>query len=280
MKANPKSIKLNVFNVKLLSDGRSGEAAYRELFKDFYAANPRISTYGEKCTELRTMFGAEDEVMYGTMLNYTVIDPDDWYDKIEDRKTRVEMPEDKFPNCKKWDYFFIPSRHRFCFLDKQGVSAKQIGVFLEKGLSKVLKENEEIKVSIEVCSDAIERIINADEIARLKVCLSYSNNDLTADYEALIDDDMRAGQVRDLEIEVKRKNKGSIDLGKSKLLKGYLNLSKSNGSAEAVIVENQQNIKIETKDHPLRLNVDISDDNIAKSVLSKIKSVFKSGKDE
>lgn len=276
MKASSKLIKLNVFNVKLLSDDRSGETAYRELFSELYKKDPRINTYGEKCTELRTMVGIDSsDIVYGTLLNYTVIDPDKWFDKTEDRRTRVELPEDKLPNYKIWEYFFIPSLHRFCILDKSGVSKVQVGAFLEKGLTQVLKKNEEIKVSIEVSSDAIERIINADEIRYLKINLSYSNNDLTYDYEKLIDDDMRVAKVEELEVEAKSRKKNSIDLEKSRLLKGYLRLSQSNGSAEATIVENKKTVKIETKDHPLRLNVEVSDENILKSVLEKMRSIFK-----
>lgn len=278
MKIKSQSIKLNVYNVKLQSDHRSGESAYRELFKDLYKKDPRIFTYGEKCTEVRTMLGVDEaDVIYGTLLNYTVIDPEKWFDKKQDKRTRVELPEDKLPNYKIWEYFFIPSLHRFCFFDKQGVSATQIGTFLEKGLFQVLKKNEEIKVSIEVSSDAIERIIRADEITYLKVNLSYSNNDLTTNYQQLIDDDLRASKIEELEVEAKSRKKNSIDLEKSKLLKGYLRLSQSNGSAQATIIENKKRVKIETKKHPLRLNVEIANDNMQNSIYEKMKEIFKRG---
>lgn len=277
MKGQNKSIRLLVFNVKLFSNHRKGEKVYRELFDKLFELDPRINTYGEKCTEFRTMFDIEfGEIIYGTLLNYSVIDPDNWFDKTEDRPTRVEIPEDKLPNCKIWEYFFIPSMHRFCFFDKQGVSSLQIGVFLEKGLSMVVEEEEEIKVSLEVSTDAIEQILHADELTYLKVNLSYSNNDMTTHYQEFIDNDMRESNVGELEVEAKGSMSSPIDLEKSELLKAYLMLSQSNGTAEATIIKNRKRRKIITKKHPRLVYVPIDKDrDVLKNIFEEMKSIFR-----
>lgn len=277
MKEQNKSIRLLVFNIKLFSNKRKGEGAYRELFNKFYELDPSINTYGEKCTEFRTMFGISDaDIVHGTLLNFSVLDPDNWFDKTEDRPTRVEIPEDKLPNCKIWEYFFIPSMHRLCFFDRQGVSSLQIGVFLEKGLSMVIDEDEEIKVSLEVSTDAIERILNADEITYLKVNLSYSNNDLTSHYQELIDNEMRESNVSELEVEAKGTLKVPIELDKSKLLRAYITLSQSNGTAEATVIENKQKVKIITKNYPRRVYVPINaEGDILKDIFKKMQSIFR-----
>lgn len=281
MEKQSKTIKFKVFNVKLLSELRSGEKAYREMFKTFFEADVRINTYSDKFIKFKTMFGIKDsEVIHGELIHYTNIDRDDWYDEIEDKETSVDIPPEKLKSAKMWSYFFIPSIHRFCFLDSADVSAGQIGKFLEEGLKKTLPMNEDIQVNIEISSDGIDEILNAKEVKSLKINLSYSNNDLTKDYAELLDNDMRDADVKDLEVDAKSRRNSTIDLQNSKILKAYLELSKSNGSAKAVIIKDKERVKIETKDYPLCLYVQVEGNDIQKSILDKMRSIFKRSNEE
>ena len=275
-------VHLKVFNIKLISEKRSGADAYIDILKKLHNDNISINTYGDKFTEIRTLRSNHGgRIFTGSIINYTVLDPENWYNKRENKKQSYFVDENLYPNAKDCVYYFIPEAHRFCYIYTQGITPNQIENFLKEGLNKVVDEGEEIKVSIEVSQDIIDRILTADFLTRLEVQVSYSNNDLTEDYAELIDNDLRSTHVNEISIVAKSNKSTPLDLQKSKILKGYIQLSKSNGYAKATIRDSNNKKKtIDTKEHPLELTVEASTEDPSQSVLGKIMSLFRRNESE
>ena len=234
-----RSFNISMFNIKI-SPKESHEdftELYSNLIKSLHNENIAINTRGEKWMELRTQFSIEDnKVLYGKLTYYTMLDGADWYNRRTKMIETVELDEDLYPNAKEIEYYFIPETHRFCFINKtNGIAMSQIEIFLREALPKLIVDNKEVLVNQELTSDVIERIINAPKLFRLEVGISYSNNDLSDEFEELFDDELRDSQVQNLNMIAKSFKSDTIKIEKSKLLKAALKLSQSNGYAEATI---------------------------------------------
>ena len=177
---------------------------YIDLIKKLHSENIAINTRGEKFMELRTLHSyKKGKVLYGKLTYYTILDTKDWYNRKSKTIQTVELDEDLYPNAKEIEYYFIPEAHRFCFINKSnGIALSQIEIFLEKALPKIVEKGKSVFVTKELTKDVIERIIKAENLYRLEIGLSYSNNDLTEDFEELLENDLIDGQVENLNLMV------------------------------------------------------------------------------
>ena len=277
-----RSFNISMFNIKI-SPKESHEdftELYSNLIKSLHNENIAINTRGEKWMELRTQFSIEDnKVLYGKLTYYTMLDGADWYNRRTKMIETVELDEDLYPNAKEIEYYFIPETHRFCFINKtNGIAMSQIEIFLREALPKLIVDNKEVLVNQELTSDVIERIINAPKLFRLEVGISYSNNDLSDEFEELFDDELRDSQVQNLNMIAKSFKSDTIKIEKSKLLKAALKLSQSNGYAEATI-QNEEGKKenVATVNYPRKELVLSSEGNEHKDVYNKVMNLFRNG---
>lgn len=230
--------------------------------------------------ELRNLFSYDnDKVLYGKLTYYTMLDGNDWYNKRLKTIESVELDNELNPNAKEVDYFFIPEAHRFCFIVKSnGIAISQVEDFLVKALPRVVAPGKIVTVTKELTEDIIERIINAPKVFKLEVGLSYSNNDLTEDFEKWFDNDLRDGQVENLNLTAKSFKSETIDLENSQFLKGALKLSQSNGYALATIQNlDGKNENVATTEYPRKERVLTSEGNEPRDVRAKVLSIFRNG---
>jgi len=282
LRIKKRSFNISMFNIKV-SPKESKEDftdLYTDLIKRLQSENIAINTRGEKWMELRTLFSYEDgKVLYGKLTYYTMLDGTDWYNKKTKKIQTVELDEDLYPNAKEVEYFFIPEAHRFCFINKtSGIAMSQVEIFLEQGLPRLLDDTKSVIVTKELTSDVIERIMNASKLFRLEVGISYSNNDLSGEFEELFDNDLRDGQIQDFNMVAKSFKADSIDIENSKILQAALKLSQSNGFAEATIQNNEgKNENIATTEYPRKELVLSTEGNEPKDVFSKVMRLFRNG---
>lgn len=277
-----RNFNISMFNIKILPKESHEDFTelYRDLIKRLHSENIAINTRGEKWMELRTQFSGEnDNVLYGKLTYYTMLDGTDWYNRRTKMIQTVELDEDLYPNAKEIEYYFIPKAHRFCFINKQnGIAMSQIELFLKEALPRLIGDNKVVFVTQELTSDVIERIINATRLFRLEVGISYSNNDLSEEFEELFDNDLRDSQVKDLNLIAKSFRSDSINIENSKILKAALKLSQSNGYAQATIQnEEGKNENIATVDYPRKELVFSSEGNEHKDVFTRVMRLFRNG---
>lgn len=280
LRIKKKSFNILMFNIKVSPKTESEDFTemYSKLIKKLHSENVAINTRGDKFMELRTLNSFnEDEVLYGYMTYYTILDTKDWYNKRLKTIETVELNEDLYPNAKEVEYFFIPKAHRFCFISKtNGIAMSQVELFLQKALPGLVEVGKEVIVTRELTEDVIERILNAPSLSRLEISLSYSNNDLSDDFEELLDNDIRDGHVEHLNLTAKSFKAETIDINNSKLLKAALKLSQSNGYAEAVIQnEHGKNEIVATVEYPRKELVFSTEGNEHSDVFSLIMRLFR-----
>jgi hypothetical protein len=202
-----------------------------------------------------------------------VLNPDlPAYDR-ENNELKMFVYDTKIgPNAKTCAYFFVPEFHKFVVLNPSKISINQIVKFLVHALPEKLYDNEEVDITIEKSTDAIERIINSNA-SYLKVSLSYSNNDNNSEWAAVLDNEYRDNGLKSVEATYKADKNNLFDISKTKTIKGNVLLSQSNGYVEANIMEDDKIVHINTNDHP-RIEKIFFLNDIAQSVLEKVKEIF------
>lgn len=279
--AKIKGFKIAIFNIKIAPKPENIDLTkfYGDLVHKIYAQELACKTRGDKFMEFKTMLQAEDKrIIYGNLIYYTVLSSKDWYNKDTKTIEQVDINSSLNPNAKEGVYYFIPEAHRFCLvLKNNGIQPSQVEIFLKSALERVVEEGQSVFVTQEVTEDFIERILRAERISKLEIDISYTNNDLTNEFDKLLDEDLKDGEVKSLELNAKSFKKQSLNLEKSKVLKGALMLSKSNGCATATIKEtnNPKNITISTTEYPRieQIATPIGEEHIA--VLEKIMNLFR-----
>jgi hypothetical protein len=277
-----RSFNFSMFNIKI--SPRTSEENFTQLYVDLirklHSENIAINTRGEKYMELRTLSSYDnDKVIYGKLTFYTILNGNDWYNKRSKTIENVELENDLYPNAKEIEYYFIPEAHRFCFINKtNGIAMSQIEIFLSKALPLIVDQDKTVIVTKELTEDVIDRIISASKLFKLQIELSYSNNDLSEDFEELLDNDLREGQVKNLNLLARSFKSETIDLEKSKFLNAALRLSQSNGFAEATI-ENAdgKNENVATIEYPRKELLHSTEGNEHIDVLTRVLRLFRNG---
>ena len=257
---------LFLLNVKLRPSGT--EEQYLNLFKSLFELKQPIRLRGEDCvvfknqieSECRISTDRKTKVLFGKIVRYTRIDGKDWFDlNTMDKAENVEIPRNVFPNLKETDYFFFPEAHRMAFVKENGFSPKSIKLFLDALLKQAKPGEDQFEVNVETDSVEVSRILKASEIRKLIVNLSYSNAD-EHDAAAQVLDDLYRGSKAD---KFKGELSGAIDPN-SDLVKAYLELSGSNGYAEASIKEqgDKRFKTIRTTDYPQVVGIKSDDTSL------------------
>lgn len=280
--SSEKSFCIQIINVKLMSNNRRGDEAYKEIVSQIKNQKIHIPVYGEnQHMILRTQFstlvrvGEQNiEVLYGKISKYVIIDGDDWINLSNMEVENVDLPANIFPNLKETSYFFIPCAHRFAFVKDQGISANSVHKFLSNAVNMVIGADEQSEVIIEQSEDIFERIINAESIKKLLINISYSNADTGDEAYEFMDNQIRESEMRRLKLEATPNQNGDIKTS-SLLIKGALKVAQSNGYAQATIMENNTRIKIDTKTHPRIIHTKCEEVSLLGYVVNQIMNIFR-----
>lgn len=280
--SSEKSFNIQIINIKLMSNNRRGDEAYKEIVSQIKSQKIHTPVYGEnQHMILRTQFstlvrvGEQNiEVLYGKISKYVIIDGDDWINLSNMEVENVDLPANLFPSLKETSYFFIPRAHRFAFVKDQGISANYVHKFLSNAVNMVIETDEQSEVIIEQSEDIFERIINAESIKKLLINISYSNADTGDEAYEFMDSQIRESEMRKLKLEATPNQNGDIKTS-SLLIKGALKVAQSNGYAQATIVENNTRIKIDTKTHPRIIHTKCEETSLLGYVVNQIMNIFR-----
>lgn len=280
--SDEKNFSIQIVNIKLMSNNRQGDEAYKNIVSQIKNPKIHIPIYGEnQHMILRTQFstlarvGEENiEVIYGKISKYVIIDSDDWINLSSMEVENVDLPTNLFPNLKETNYFFIPRAHRFAFVKDQGISANNVHKFLSNAVAQVIENDEQSEVIIEQSEDIFDRIINAESVKKLLISISYSNADTGDEAYEFMDSQIRESEMKRLKLEATPNQNGDIKTG-SLLIKGALKVAQSNGYVQATIIENNTKIKIDTKTHPRILNTKCEEVNLLGYVVNQIMNIFR-----
>ena len=235
---------------------------YGKLFREFYESESSGQSSKEK--EALLITNAEytvekgAKIFFGQFVEYTNIDRRKWFNLLKkDIDNEFTVPNHLKANSIKNYYFFIPDIHRFCYsyTSKEKIEPQNVQSYLNSAFTKFLTKtygNDYYpEVNFEKEKETIQEIINAAEVFSLDITVTYSN-DFGKQMKEFFDEDMRNGNVDDYHIIAKNKNKESLNLSNSKILRGALENSASLGKVIASIRNGKQRKIIRTADHPAK----------------------------
>ncbi|SHL67603.1 protein of unknown function [Chitinophaga jiangningensis] len=276
----PKRVKYYVFNIKLRSNLRSGTEAYKNMFIELFRKKIMKPVPHDKEMILRTQFlkvNEGKEFFTGKISKFTKIDNKDWINLDNLEIEEVAIPANRFPNLKETDYVFVPSAHRFAIVKKVEVTVPSVLAFLTDALQEIIMEGEYVDVIVQQANNVFEEILNANSIEKLKIEISYTNDDIVEGAEEFMDELLKGAGIGKLTIEAKADHNRNINVT-SEVIGGALLLAKSNGSVEAKIVDNQNKKQLlRTEEYPEEFVTTYLDafeesDSIARDILNEYRN--------
>ena len=278
-KPKAKTLRIAILNIKVSPKKKEIDTKefYSDILNKIRKEDIAVNTRSDKYVDIFSMSKYDEKCFFGKFSYYTLIDPEkDWYHRKDKILTKVDFDPELSPNVKNSEYFFIPEAHRLCLsLTSSGIAISQIILFLEAAIRRVVSEDQTVEVIQEKSEDVIGRILKSKFLTKLDIRISYTNDDLNKDFAEFLDQDLKDGQVRNLDLSANSFQKDFIDITQSKLLKGALELSQSNGYAEAVTKESKKSTKISTKEYPREEIIHSTEGSEHIDVYNRIKNLFR-----
>lgn len=270
-----RKLNIRLFNVVILNQQYHNSKYYIELFEHIQKEGKTYVINSEKRIRIHS-YGSTDDLLYGTVVNYTKLTGKNWYDEETNVITEVDLKDTLNPNSKQWTFYFQPSTHCIAVPSTNRVSYPQIIKYFQLSLnnaSEVLGFGE-ISVTPVVSSSYVKDIQELDCINSLSIKVHYSNNDnneAADDIMTIMDKQLKSQNVQNLEVKASGTKGNPIKLIYDTFLSGILLLSEKNGSATAKGTKDSREVTLHTEDYPRVISVSNVTEN---NILSKIKEAI------
>lgn len=258
---NHNSIKGFIFNIKIVSNNRNSEEALPEVFKDLHEKKIRKKVSLDREIAIRTLFTTDSSVgkiLYGKFASAIDLSDSEWLNIVNMEVQEYTVPSELKPKLRENEFVLVPNAHRLFFQirSKENISHQQLHKFLVKGIKDVLNSDEDVEVIVEKDKEGVKVIEDALTVEWLNVKISKTNNDTNEDAAEWLDEQLGEMNVSNFNAKFVAKDK-SLGLNtESKLIKGSLDLSVSNGEVEARIVDSDgQSRTVKTSDYVKRYGV-------------------------
>jgi hypothetical protein len=194
------------------------------------------------------------------------------------------VPENYKANVHQTRYFFFPTIHRFAYVltAKNVISPYNAREFLRGSFQHFLDKDYShqyiVQIDVETKAEAVQKILKARKIFNLSLNINYSNPGFSKAITKFVEDDLKPTNLEEISINVKSKKGGDIDISKSKILKGSLSLTESNGTAVAQI-ENEHGKRqtVNTVQHPDKIEVPVPEKEPMKAIFRFFTRMFNHG---
>lgn len=252
---------VKIINVVLYPVENQRIEKYIELIDSIYRDRQAVNTFADRYTTIRSLYYSTNSMcIYGEFSNAAYFDPES---NAINRKTNEIVPAnidpDKGLGLKTWKYYFFPQYHRL-IIDDSNSSESQIMKFLNVAINNYYAK-EDFAINTEKDLEFIDHIINSNALTKLYVRISYSNNGNYDDWKGLIDQQLKSSKAKTAQIQFSGSKKNPIMIADSDMIKGFVELSASNGYAEATETDSiGVSRKIKTIDHPMVRRIDFYDD--------------------
>ena len=272
-KKEPKDIsyKFRFYNIVIQPVGKQSPENYEMLFRKMFEKNTPVSVYGKYHLKFKSM-DFKGEMITGQLVKYMILDGKDWYNSETNEIENIDVDPSLHPNVKVVDYAFSTKYHRMALSAE--VPVDQVLKFID-ALIAIASDGTGMEVKTNVIStrQSIENIRTAKDVTKLIIQLSYSNGDNYDEWDALMDNDMKDSDVRDLKIEASSTRGNPLKIDKSRMLSSALALARNNGTASATVYENGYRQVLSTQSSPEEKTIKSPD---RAGVLSQFKDLIAS----
>ncbi len=274
-----------VINVKIRKrkNATANAADYVRIIRTAFEKKIHAESSPNKHCIIRSHFEKRQDnkvkYVYGFFAQFTYIENERWFNlRSLDLDKEFRVPDGLFPDAKMTEYVFIPAAHRFCYRihsDFQ-VAPYPVRKFLDNALNAAANPGEFVQVDVESDRVSLAKILAAKFVKKITIDINYSNVDIGDDLKKFVEDDIKASNTDHFKIEATQKPNVSIDVKKSKILKGALESAVSNGEAEAKIIGDNNRVQtIKTTEYPRKESVYGKISNFNELVFEKIMSIFR-----
>ncbi|MBO2009153.1 DUF4747 family protein [Hymenobacter negativus] len=226
-------------------------------------------------------------MLYGIITRYTPLTSGKLLNLEEPDQSEEDqegLPINRVPNPKDVAFFFSPSNHRLAISKRGGpLSIKQAHDYFVKAFKQILKTGQLVDVDIEQDGDTFREILDAPRIKRVRIEVSYTNNDMSKENAADLDQKMKSGNVGRFVIEaISDGATEGLDVAKIPFLQGAFELAQSNGKVSATVIDAKSPTKrgrtVETEEHPREESV-VSEKpgDVVRDMYAKLKNLFPRG---
>ena len=252
-----KNIEMAFINVVLYPTEKQKTSEYINLLSSIMGDRVMVytSTSSNRATLLR-VFDKIDDYYHGFFCNAIFSNEDSKTLNVkENTLENAVIDPNKGLDAKDMEFWFFQKRHRFAVYKSD---VNRISKFLFHSFKFKFGDEDKFAINIEKDKDTIERIISSEAVTSVKVSVRYTNNDNLEDWESL-DADLRNSDTTQAELSLKSSKAKPIKVKCNNILKAFLQLSRSYGTAKAEIVNDEgRTVKIDTKNHPKTVVVDMN----------------------
>jgi len=252
-----------ILNLKLLSESRKGEESLIDILKKIKNRKIRRPISSDREVAIRTAFTTKvgkNEVLYGKFVSAIDLSDTDWLNLSNMEKEHYPVPKNLRAKIRENEFILIEKAHRLFLFNSSNdnLTHKQIQTFLLSAIKDVIKEDEDIEVITEKDSEGVKQIMDASYVEWIDIQISRSNNDNNEDAAEWLEAELDEMNVTKFNGKFITKDSDGINLS-SKILKGALELSNSNGEIKARISdENGKSKVIKTAEYEKKFQLPIT----------------------
>lgn len=280
---------MQVLNIVLLHNQMS--ESYIDLFKRLVQEDYMIRLRGENFIELLDFKKMASWDMYeGTIVTYTGIRKNAWFNQRSKEIETHESGEDLFANTKKANFYFIPQRHKLCLLSGSEITIQNIKKFIDAACLRLLGA-EQVHTNYVTSKDEIEDAYKDLNINRVRLTINYSNKDYTEGFAETFDNLAKDGNVALINMDITSADQENLNMSKGGMVDSLLNIATTLGNGSADIAGYQiippkkkgkkakrKNRRIRTSDYIEKIKIGFNSlQDIPTVVYNEIMTRFKSG---
>ena len=225
---------------------------YDDLFTFAYEQEG-IKIKGKNEMRVKSINTGMEDLVFGELVLYS---RDKHIDVFNIRAKEVEhasIGEDRYLYPKVARFFFVPSKHRLCLEKGTGIGLEAAETYIKKLLTsyiehKGLKGQHVPKIDTQKSPSSLQDILSYNDRWKIKTCISFTNDDMTEDFDKILDDSIKKAGATNLSLEASSETLVPLQ-PKGTILEGALKLAQSNGEAIIYRGTRRKNKGYSTNEH-------------------------------
>lgn len=209
-----------------------------------------------------------------SIVSYTIIDPNSFYDRRKQQDVTMEWNDDVVANKKETELIFVPSIHTLAVRRCSPISLNHVLRYLSEALNEI--EREGFDIDTIKAQGVLQQILSAHTLLTLEAKISFSNPSHTEGFEEVLDEKMRQSNMSSMDIKLQGTKDNPLDKKEDSLAAAIVNLSEKNGSVKATIhqTENSKCEVINTASHPRIVQIRHETGKLCDTVCNYLRTCF------